>query len=46
LQFVNDGRVPTPTMELCGHTGEIFVARFDPNGAFIASGSMDRRICE
>jgi WD40 repeat protein len=28
-----------------GHTGEIFAARFDPTGQFIASGSMDRSIC-
>lgn len=33
-----------PVMELSGHTGEIFAARFDPNGNYIASGSMDRSI--
>src|SRR4051812_34289285 len=33
-------------MELTGHAGEVFVARFDPTGAFVASGSMDRRICK
>lgn len=27
-----------------GHSGEIFCARFDPSGAHIASGSMDRNI--
>lgn len=31
-------------MELSGHTGEIFSARFDPTGNLIASGSMDRTI--
>ena len=27
-----------------GHSGEVFVARFDPTGQHIASGSMDRNI--
>ncbi|KAH7030716.1 WD repeat-containing protein [Microdochium trichocladiopsis] len=31
-------------MELTGHTGEVFAAKFDPTGQFIASGSMDRSI--
>lgn len=31
-------------MELSGHGGEIFTARFDPAGHLIASGSMDRTI--
>ena len=31
-------------MELSGHTGEVFAARFDPAGHLIASGSMDRTI--
>ncbi|EMC98666.1 hypothetical protein BAUCODRAFT_30935 [Baudoinia panamericana UAMH 10762] len=31
-------------MELSGHSGEIFAARFDPTGSHIASGSMDRDI--
>jgi Prp8 binding protein len=31
-------------MELSGHSGEIFTARFDPTGNLIASGSMDRSI--
>lgn len=31
-------------MELTGHSGEIFAAKFDPSGNFIASGSMDRSI--
>ncbi|KAK3049299.1 hypothetical protein LTR09_009477 [Extremus antarcticus] len=31
-------------MELSGHSGEVFCARFDPSGAHIASGSMDREI--
>jgi len=30
--------------ELAGHSGEIFSAKFDPAGNFIASGSMDRTI--
>jgi WD40 repeat protein len=33
-------------MELTGHSGEIFAAKFDPTGMLIASGSMDRSICE
>ncbi|KAM4065900.1 WD domain, G-beta repeat domain-containing protein [Hirsutella rhossiliensis] len=33
-----------PVMELTGHTGEIFTAKFDPTGNLIASGSMDRSI--
>ncbi|KAK5063176.1 hypothetical protein LTR84_005252 [Exophiala bonariae] len=33
-----------PIMELTGHAGEIFAARFDPTGQHIASGSMDRSI--
>ncbi len=32
-------------MELGGHSGEIFSAKFDPTGNLIASGSMDRSIC-
>ncbi|KXJ95055.1 WD40-repeat-containing domain protein [Microdochium bolleyi] len=31
-------------MELSGHSGEVFAAKFDPTGRFIASGSMDRSI--
>lgn len=31
-------------MELSGHTGEVFAAKFDPTGNLIASGSMDRTI--
>lgn len=31
-------------MELSGHSGEIFAAKFDPTGNLIASGSMDRSI--
>lgn len=31
-------------MELSGHSGEVFVTRFDPTGQFVASGSMDRNI--
>lgn len=33
-----------PVMELAGHSGEVFVARFNPEGNYIASGSMDRSI--
>ncbi|KAI9754777.1 MAG: hypothetical protein M4579_004562, partial [Chaenotheca gracillima] len=36
----------SPIMELTGHSGEVFAARFDPTGQFIASGSMDRSISE
>jgi Prp8 binding protein len=35
-----------PVMELSGHTGEVFAAKFNPEGNYIASGSMDRSICE
>jgi Prp8 binding protein len=38
------GVLQSPVMELTGHTGEIFAARFDPTGQYIASGSMDRSI--
>lgn len=31
-------------MELSGHSGEIFSAKFDPTGNLIASGGMDRSI--
>ncbi|KAF7953131.1 hypothetical protein EAE96_006348 [Botrytis aclada] len=33
-----------PVMQLEGHSGEVFAAKFDPNGNYIASGSMDRSI--
>jgi Prp8 binding protein len=33
-----------PVMELSGHSGEIFAAKFDPTGNLIASGGMDRSI--
>jgi Prp8 binding protein len=35
-----------PVIELTGHSGEVFVARFNPEGNYIASGSMDRSICK
>lgn len=35
-----------PVMELSGHSGEIFSAKFDPSGNLIASGAMDRSISE
>jgi Prp8 binding protein len=31
-------------MELSGHSGEVFCAKFDSNGNYVASGSMDRTI--
>ena len=31
-------------MELSGHSGEVFTAKFNPEGNYIASGSMDRTI--
>ncbi|KAF5027485.1 hypothetical protein F66182_410 [Fusarium sp. NRRL 66182] len=33
-----------PVMELSGHSGEIFAAKFDPTGNLIASGGMDRSL--
>jgi len=33
-----------PVMELTGHSGEVFVAKFNLEGNYIASGSMDRSI--
>ncbi|PSR97608.1 WD40-repeat-containing domain protein [Coniella lustricola] len=33
-----------PVMELSGHSGEIFAAKFDPTGNLIASAGMDRSI--
>ncbi|KAL7623523.1 hypothetical protein AAE478_007206 [Parahypoxylon ruwenzoriense] len=33
-----------PLMELTGHSGEVFSAKFNPTGDLIASGSMDRSI--
>jgi len=38
------GGMGASVMELVGHTGEVFAARFDPTGEYIASGSMDRSI--
>lgn len=35
-----------PVMELNGHSGEVFAAKFNPEGNYIASGSMDRSISE
>lgn len=35
-----------PVMELTGHSGEIFSAKFDPTGNLIASAGMDRTISE
>ncbi|KAL8388290.1 hypothetical protein RB595_009334 [Gaeumannomyces hyphopodioides] len=33
-----------PLMELSGHSGEIFTAKFNSSGQYVASGSMDRTI--
>jgi Prp8 binding protein len=33
-----------PVMQLTGHSGEVFAAQFNPEGNYIASGSMDRSI--
>jgi len=33
-----------PVMQLTGHSGEVFAAKFNPEGNYIASGSMDRSI--
>lgn len=33
-----------PVMELSGHSGEVFCAKFNPEGNYFASGSMDRSI--
>ncbi|KAL6708845.1 hypothetical protein ACN47E_002252 [Coniothyrium glycines] len=38
------GVLQSPVMELKGHSGEVFAARFDPTGQYIASASMDRSI--
>ncbi|KAJ4366360.1 hypothetical protein N0V83_007996 [Neocucurbitaria cava] len=38
------GALQNPVMELTGHSREVFAARFDPTGQYIASGSMDRSI--
>lgn len=35
-----------PVVELIGHSGEVFTARFNAEGNYIASGSMDRSICQ
>lgn len=40
------GGVGASVMELVGHTGEVYAARFDPTGDVIASGSIDRTICK
>lgn len=41
---VRTSGLKAPVMELSGHSGEVFVSRFDPAGHLIASGSMDRSI--
>ncbi|KAI3316593.1 WD40 repeat-like protein [Xylariaceae sp. AK1471] len=42
--IVRTSNLEAPVMELTGHSGEIFSAKFDPTGNLIASGSMDRSI--
>jgi Prp8 binding protein len=36
--------IDSPLIELDGHSSEVFVARFDMSGRFVASGSSDRKI--
>ncbi|PHH77249.1 hypothetical protein CDD80_779 [Ophiocordyceps camponoti-rufipedis] len=43
-QTVRTSSLKAPVMELTGHSGEIFAAKFDPTGNLIASGGMDRSI--
>lgn len=45
VQASRTSRLAAPVMELTGHSGEIFAAKFDATGDLIASGSMDRSIC-
>ena len=33
-------------MLLTGHEGEIYSAKFHPEGSFLASGGFDRNICK
>lgn len=35
-----------PIMLLTGHSGDIFTARFHPEGQFLVSSGFDRQICE
>lgn len=44
VQTPRTSGLQAPVMELSGHSGEIFSAKFDPSGNLIASGSMDRSI--
>lgn len=43
-QITRTSGLQAPIMELTGHSGEVYATRFDPSGAHIASGSMDRTI--
>lgn len=43
-QSVRTSGLQAPVMELTGHSGEVFSAQFNPEGNYIASGSMDRSI--
>ncbi|EGP88445.1 unnamed protein product [Zymoseptoria tritici ST99CH_1E4] len=42
--YSNASNLQSPVMQLTGHTAEVFCGRFSPDGAHIASGSMDRSI--
>ncbi|KAA8565025.1 hypothetical protein EYC84_010790 [Monilinia fructicola] len=44
IQAARTSGLQAPVMQLEGHSGEVFAAKFDPNGNYIASGSMDRSI--
>ena len=35
-----------PIMQLSGHQGDVYSAKFNPAGSIIASASFDRQICE
>ena len=45
-QVPRTSALQAPVMELSGHSGEVFCAKFENNGNYIASGSMDRSISE
>ncbi|KAI9735405.1 MAG: hypothetical protein M1818_006411 [Claussenomyces sp. TS43310] len=44
VQSTRTSGLQAPVMELNGHSGEVFSAQFNPEGNYIASGSMDRSI--
>lgn len=43
-QAYGNAGLQAQVMELSGHSGEVFTARFDPTGQHVASGSMDKNI--